>query len=203
MHMHTLTARLAGYPTRRKRGWTLLLLALLALSAAPQVLSAQSRVGHDSSTRTRRYLRDLAYGTALGFGWAGVDQWSNNPREWGKGWRGYGKRVASDVGEFVIQETVTDVLAAAMNRPLDYRLCHCAPMSRKVGWALRAAVTDPMPNGSNPIAIPRIVGAYSGALAQASWRPATSSRARTVLVNGTVSLLIGGAINIYDELRAR
>jgi hypothetical protein len=201
--MHTLTARVAGHPIRRKRSWTLLLVTLLALSAAPQILSAQSRVGHDSSTRTRRYLRDLAYGTALGFGWAGVDQLNDNPREWGKGWRGYGKRVASDVGEFVIQESVTDVLAAAMNRPLDYRLCHCAPMSRKVGWALRAAVTDPQPNGSNPIAVPRIVGAYAGALAQASWRPATNSRARTVLVNGTVSLLIGAGINIYDELRAR
>jgi hypothetical protein len=76
-------------------------------------------------------------------------------------------------------------------------------MSGKVRWALRAAVTDPMPNGSNPIAIPRIVGAYTGALAQASWRPPTSSRARTVLVNGTISLLIGAGINIYDELRAR
>jgi hypothetical protein len=181
----------------------LLLVAFLALSVAPRVLSAQSRVGRDSSTRTRRYFRDLAYGTVLGFGWAGVDQLNNRPPEWGKGWRGYGKRVASDVGEFVIQESVTDVLAAKMNRPLDYRPCRCAPMSRKLRWALEAGVTDQMPNGSHPIAIPRIVGAYAGALAQASWRPATSSRARTALVNGTVSLLIGVGINIYDELRAR
>jgi hypothetical protein len=208
--MHSLTARLAGSPPpapspSRRRGWCRLvvLVALLALSAAPQLLSAQSRVGHDSSTRTRRYLRDLAYGTVLGFGWAGVDQLNNNPPEWGKGWRGYGKRAASDIGEFVIQETVTDALAAALDRPLDYRLCHCARWSQKFRWALRAAVTDPRPDGSNPIAIPRIVGAYTGALAQASWRPSTSSRARTVLTNGTISLLIGAGINIYDELRAR
>lgn len=51
------------------------------------------------------------------------------------------------------------------------------------------------------LAIPRIVGAYSGSFAQAAWRPATAqSRTRTALVNGTVSLLIGAGINLYYEL---
>jgi hypothetical protein len=176
----------------------------LLVPALGREAGAQIRVGRDSSTRLNRFGRDLAYGTALGFGYAGVDQLRNDPAEWGKGWRGYEKRLASNIGEFVIQETVTDALAAAMHRPLDYQPSHSRRWSRRVGWALQAAVTDPLPNGRHPIAVPRIVGAYAGSFAQASWRPATpSGRTRTALVNGTSSLVIGAVINLYHEWHDR
>jgi hypothetical protein len=179
----------------------LVVLAVLFL-AGSRAAGAQVRVGSDSSTRLNRYGRDLVYGTALGFGYAGVDQLRNDPMEWGKGWRGYEKRLASNVGEFVIQESVTDALAAVMQRPLDYQRSHSRRWSRRIGWALQAAVTDPMPDGTHPLAVPRIVGAYAGSFAQASWRPATpSGRTRTALVNGTSSLVIGAAINLFYEWR--
>jgi hypothetical protein len=200
--MQNLRARFARSPDRRTSWRTLCLIVILAISAAAPSLLAQSRVGKDSTTRTKRYRQDLAYGAALGLAWAGVDQLREDPPEWGKGWRGYGRRAASNVGEFVIQETVTDVVAAVMNRPLDYQRCRCSHLSRRIGWALQAAVTDPMPNDTHPIAVPRILGAYAGSFAQASWRPDTpSGRTRTALVNGTVSLLIGAAINVYYEIR--
>ena len=50
------------------------------------------------------------------------------------------------------------------------------------------------------LSLPRIVGAYSGAWAQASWRPGVSSdRVRVVLLNGTTSLAIRAAINLFHE----
>jgi hypothetical protein len=200
--MHLLAARPSGSTNLRTNGPLLLLLMFVTLTLMPRVLSAQRRVGSDSATRTTRYFRDMAYGTVLGLAWAGVDQLEEDPEEWGKGWRGYGKRAASSVGEFLIQETVTHVLANAMNRPLDYQRCRCSHLSRRIGWALQAAVTDPMPDDTHPIAIPRIVGAYAGSFAVASWRPDTrNGRIQTALVNGTVSLAIGGVINIYHELR--
>jgi hypothetical protein len=181
----------------------LVLLVLLVLTLlSPRDSAAQSRVGADSAKRTTRYWRDLAFGTVVGAGWAVVDQQRNDPPEWGRGWHGYERRLASDVGEFVIQESVTHVLAAVLNRPLDYQPCPCTNAARKLGWALQAAVTDPMPQGTHPIAVPRIVGAYAGSFSQATWRPATSSgRTRTALVNGTISLLIGAGINVFKELR--
>jgi hypothetical protein len=186
--------------SRRTTAGALMLIASIALT--PVHASAQSRVGADSSTRTRRYRHDLLYGTALGFVFAGVDQLRNDPAEWGKGWHGYERRLASDVGEFVIQETVTDVVAAALNRPLDYQRCRCTGTGDRIGWALQSSVTDPLANGHRALALPRILGAYAGSFAQASWRPETSSgRTRTALVNGTVNLLIGAGINLYYELR--
>lgn len=185
---------------------TVAIVLLLAGTALPPARAdAQSRVGADSSTRTRRYRHDLLYGAALGFVYAGVDQLRNNPVQWGKGWRGYERRLASNVGEFVIQETVTDVVAAALNRALDYQRCRCPGTGRRIGWALQSSVTDPLPDGHRTIALPRILGAYAGSFAQASWRPTPTNggRTRVALVNGTTSLLIGAGINIYHELRAR
>jgi hypothetical protein len=58
-----------------------------------------------------------------------------------------------------------------------------------------------MPHNQHPIAIPRIVGAYVGSFAQATWRPASSNRARVAVVNGTFSLLIGAGINMFQEFK--
>lgn len=182
---------------------TVLLLALAtATMAAPA--RAQSRVGRDSSTRIARYGHDLLFGTALGFVYAGVDQLRNDPIEWGKGWPGYEKRVASDVGEFLVQETTTDFLAAVLDRPLDYQRCGCHDTGSRAAWAVLGAVADPLPAGGHELAVPRIVGAFAGSFAQAAWRPATNTnRARVGLVNGATSLLIGAGINLYYEFRHR
>lgn len=173
--------------------------ALLLASATAQ---AQWRVGSDSSSRWTRFGRDAAYGTLEALAFSGVDQLRKQPPEWGTGWRGYGRRFASNEGEFLIQEGVTEGLAAALHRPLDYQVCRCRATVDRLAWALKTSVTDPLPNGKSPLAIPRIVGAYAGALAQASWRPANGeSRGQLVLVNGTTSLLIGAGINLWREFR--
>ena len=59
-----------------------------------------------------------------------------------------------------------------------------------------------MPDGSHPLAIPRIVGAYAGSFAQAAWRPSNGEdRTRTALINGSMSLVIGAGINLWHEFR--
>ena len=139
----------------------------------------------------------------MGFVYAGVNQINNEPAEWGKSWSGYQKRYASNFGEFLIQESVTDGLAAIMKRPLDYASCHCGGTGHRIGYALGGAVTDQMPHGKHPIAVPRIVGAYAGAYAQTTWLPDSRTRATQTLLYGTTSLAIGGLINIYHEFKQR
>jgi hypothetical protein len=180
----------------------IVLLALAALVVGASSAHAQARVGTDSATRLTRLGRDLVYGTVEGLAFSAVDQLRNDPPEWGKGWPGYGKRVASNLGEFYIQELVTEGLAAAMNRPLDYKPCHCPELGDRVMNAARGAIFDQLPDGSHALAIPRIVGAYTGSFAQAAWRPATANSVwRVGLVNGTTSLAIGALINLYHEVR--
>lgn len=163
--------------------------------------AAQPRIGRDSATRLTRFGRDLAYGGVEGLGYAGIDQLGDNPPQWGKGWRGYEKRAASNIGEFVIQESVTEGLAAALNRPLDFRRCRCRGTGDRIAHALAGALTDQMPDGSHKLPVPRVVGAFVGSVAQSEWRPKTGSRTRLALVNGATSLGIGALINLYHEFR--
>jgi hypothetical protein len=59
-----------------------------------------------------------------------------------------------------------------------------------------------MPNGTRLVAVPRIVGAYTGSFAQATWRPSNHhDRTRVALVNGTTALALGALINLYYEFR--
>src|SRR5690349_9695829 len=134
----------------------------VAMAVVGETANAQSRVGPDSTTRLRRLVRDLEYGTIEAVGFAAIDQARDNPVEWDRGLRGYGRRVASNVGEFYIQEVVTEGLAAAMNRPLDYLRCTCRNGAGRVAWALRGALFDQLPHGKTSLAVPRIVGAFAG-----------------------------------------
>ena len=161
--------------------------------------SGQSRVGADSARRLDRFGRDIAYGTVEGLAYAGLDQLRDQPQEWDRGWRGFGKRAASNVGEFYIQEGVTEGVAALMNRPLDYAPCRCRGTPQRIWSALRGAVMDRTQHGHQALAIPRIAGAYAGSFAQASWRPSDGNRTRVALLNGTTSLAIGAVINLYHE----
>ena len=175
------------------------ILAVLAFGRA----TAQSRVGADSARRLDRFGRDIAYGTVEGLAFAGLDQLRDEPKEWNRGWSGFGKRAASNIGEFYIQEGVTEGLAALMNRPLDYTPCRCRGTPERILSAMRGAVFDQTQRGHQALAIPRIVGAYAGSFAQASWRPSDSDRARVALVNGTTSLAFGAVINLYHEFAPR
>jgi hypothetical protein len=173
-------------------------IALLIVATAPSSTRAQARIGNH--TRLERFGIDLAYGALEGLAFAGIDQWRNDPPEWGQGASGYGKRAASNVGGFVIQESVTEGLAAVMNRPLDYTRCKCTGNSPRIRHAFLGAVTDELPDGSRRFALPRFAGAYVGSFAQSAWRPNGGRHwLQFGLERGTASLAIGAGINLFHE----
>ena len=167
-----------------------------AVAAAPMTAIAQARVGADSATRLTRLGRDLAY-RALGFHSAGSIILSNS-RRLGDGCGAVGRRAAPRARQFGRGTTRS---RGGGECPLDYRRCKCRGTGDRIGRAFASAITDEMPDGSRALAVPRIVGAYVGAFAQATWRPPTSGRTRVALVNGTTSLAIGVLINLYHEFR--
>lgn len=174
---------------------------VVALTISRATLAtAQSKVGPDSLSRWKFYGVNIVRTSAGAVVFAVVDQIRNEPQEWGKGWPGFGKRFGSELAGGVLQETVNEGLAAAMNRPLTYTRCACHGVGPRATWALRAGFTDQMPNGRAPIAVPRIVAAYVGGFARSTWNPTTGNgRLATTLISGTSSLAIGALINLAYE----
>ncbi len=198
-------------PRSRHRGAALHVVAaalvFVALNPCAVLAQAPATPYNPDTTQWAKHLtRAALWGVGEGILFAGVDQLQNNPSQWGKGWSGFGDRVASNVGEFVIQEGVTAGLSYATEHPLDYIRCGCHKTNARIGWALKNAVLDPMHDGTMAIAFPRIAGAYVGSFAQAAWRPSGSgnqSKAWVALANGTASLALGALVNIYHEFSGR
>jgi hypothetical protein len=183
--------------SRRRLGIASFALLVVA-TAVPSRVSAQARIG--GHTRLERFGIDLGYGVLMGLAFAGIDQARNDPPEWGQGGKGYGRRAASNIGQFVIQESVTEGLAAIMNRPLDYQRCKCQNKGARIRHAFAGAVMDQMPDGSYKFAVPRVTGAYVGSFAQGAWRPNGGRNwAQIGLGRGTASLAVGGFINLFHE----
>jgi hypothetical protein len=173
-------------------------LAMTLVAGVAVPAAAQARIGNH--TRLERFAIDLGYGVLMGLAFAAYDQARNDPPQWGKGGEGFGRRAASNIGQFVIQEGVTEGLAAAMNRPLDYKRCKCPNTGARVRHALIGSVMDETTNAGYAFAFPRVVGAYTGSFAQAAWRPQGNRNwLRIGLGNGTASLAIGAGINLFHE----
>ncbi len=185
--------------TERRRGLTRFAATVSTLSLLSTTpLAAQARIGNH--TRLERFGIDLGYGVLVGLAFAAYDQARNDPPEWGKGGAGYARRAASNVGGFVIEEGVTEGLAAAMNRPLDYAHCKCQGVGPRTRHALLGSITDELPNGGRAFAVPRVVGAYAGSFAQSAWRPGGGRNWLSLgLGRGTASLAIGAGINLFHE----
>jgi hypothetical protein len=177
------------------------LVGFIAVLASVRPLAAQSRVGPDSADRLTAYGRNMVRMSIGGIGYGTWDQLWNNPQQWGHSWSGYGKRIASNVGATAIQETVTEGIAYVMDRPVTYQPCKCTRTGDRVNWALKGTVTDQMPDGSAPIAVPRIVGGYVGAFARTTWFPSNTnnSRATRTLIDGTTTLAVSAVINLTYE----
>lgn len=136
--------------TERRRGLTRFAATVSTLSLLSTTpLAAQARIGNH--TRLERFGIDLGYGVLVGLAFAAYDQARNDPPEWGKGGAGYARRAASNVGGFVIEDGVTEGLAAAMNRPLDYAHCKCQGVGPRTRHALLGSITDELPNGGRAL----------------------------------------------------
>jgi hypothetical protein len=188
--------------TRVLRARSQQLLFVLAIVVASRASNAQEARMPES--RWRAYGQNVVRVSGGALAFAAWDHLRDDPEEWGNGWRGYERRAVSEIAGSVVQETITEGLAAAMRRPLDFTRCSCHGAGRRFEWAVRGALFDQMPDGSTPLGLPRIVGAYGGAFARTTWHPAGDhSRAVATLISGSTSLGVGALINLAYEFVIR
>lgn len=154
--------------------------------------------------RGGRYVRDVGWSIALGLLAGGVDHLRNVPEEWGRGWRGYERRAASDAGAGLVGTTVEHALAAVLDRPTQYTTCRCTGVGPRLQHAFLGAVSDSVTPHGRAVAVPRIAAALTGALAQQFWLPNRTTRDRigATITAGSLSIVYGVLTNGARELLA-
>lgn len=172
-------------------------LGLAALLAAPA--AAQGGPEWEAGGRARAYARGL-FGPGALVGIAGstaLDQAGKDPTEWGDDAGGFGRRLASNAGRNAVEETIRHGLAAAMRRSVVYQRCGCRDVGGRIEHAWLEAITDRNRAGDRMLSLPRLAGAYGGALAERGWRP--DREPIDVVAIGTGTILFAGLSNLWRE----
>ena len=171
-------------------------------TATPQTSSAPAPyVFPTGRQRLNRYVWET-FGplTLIGVGVAaGIDQGQNNPPEWKQGASGYGKRFASRMGQYAIEETTSYALSEAFRLDTGFERSQRLGFSARLKDALIQNVTSRTRTGKRVISAPRLVGAGVGGLVPAlTWYPSRFSY-KDGLREGTYSLAAGFVVNVVRE----
>lgn len=130
---------------------------------------------------------------------AGIDQWRDNPEEWGQGMKGYGKRFASSFGRNAIQQSVTYGLDEALGLDTGFQRSGREGVMARVKHAFLENVTSRTKSGRRVLSAPKLVGVYTGAVvATETWYPERYSYKDGLRI-GTGTLITGFGINLVRE----
>jgi hypothetical protein len=130
---------------------------------------------------------------------AGIEQWQDDPEEWGQGMSGYGKRFASGFGKNAIGQTITYGLDSAMKLDTGFHRSTQTGFGPRLKHALLENITSHKRSGKRVFSVPRFVGVYSGhVIAYETWYPERHTY-RDGLRSGSYSILAGFGINLIRE----
>jgi hypothetical protein len=93
------------------------------------------------------------------------------PKGWGGGFEGYGRRVGSQYGTLIIQNSLHDGLAAALSYEPRYIPCQCTGVWKRARHALEMTFLTYDRHGHKRLDMPQLAGAYGSSMLSAFWNP--------------------------------
>jgi hypothetical protein len=131
---------------------------------------------------------------------AGLDQARGEPREWGGGFGGYGKRYVARYGEFVVQNSIVAGGNALLGYEPRYDFCRCDGFWPRTRHAIsRNFLAYNRSERELKPQVPMYAGAFTAGLIYNTWLPGQHN----VWVGGATSMLsqagIGSGYNFVSE----
>ena len=139
-------------------------------------------VSNAMSTTRSVHMPGVGIVTGAGFSTA-VD----SPKEWGRTWDGFGKRVASNFGRNAIRSTAIYALDESLKLDSHFYQSEKRDVGSRVANAFVSTVTARKPSGKRVLGVPRIAATYtSDVIASELWYPARYDW-KDGMRNGTIS----------------
>lgn len=134
---------------------------------------AQTPVALDVSDKLRYHAEGTFSPASLGLSGlkAGYSQMTDNPREWGQGASGYGKRVGSSIASSGVRNALAFGLDSTLHQDPRYFRSVSTRFWPRVGHALRGTIITRTDSGGETLAIWRLGSAYGAAFIVNQWYP--------------------------------
>lgn len=181
----------------------------MVMSVSVFAVSAQTAVTTDQSSyirptaekRFKRYVND----TVGPFSWVGIAASAgfstirNEPEEWDKSAKGFGKRFASSFGKNAIKNTAIYGIDEALKIDSHYYRSTKRDVGSRVGNAIASTFTARTASGKRTVGVSRIVGTYAAnVIAAEAWYPPRYNW-KDGMKSGTISLGINSLFNLVRE----
>jgi hypothetical protein len=158
-----------------------LLLAVITLSGFGRAQSGGLQPGDSgfvplsAGRRSDRFFKEylgspFTYVAAAGAASGG--QIGDDPKEWGRTWEGYGKRVGTTFAMFTIDTGVHEAGDAALGLDPRYFRCRCQGGLRRTWNALEMSFLAYDNAGRKHFDFPQLAGAYGSSMIVTTWYPA-------------------------------
>ena len=128
-----------------------------------------------------------------------LDQTTDSPSQWGGGFSGYGKRVASRFAAGIVQGTVQAPVAAVLHEDVRYIVSKKHGVKRRTWHAVVYSFATYNNHGQPTANIANITSYYAASAVSATWLPGYYNVGRYALIDGSESLGLSIPINILQE----
>jgi hypothetical protein len=128
-----------------------------------------------------------------------LDQATNTPHEWGGGFPGYGRRVASRTAMAITQGTIQASLAATLHEDVRYISSADSGFKRRLLHAVAFSFLTYNSQGHATLNIANLSSIYATTAISTSWVPIDGSKAKYTLTNGSSQIGLAIPINIIQE----
>lgn len=128
-----------------------------------------------------------------------LDQTTGTPEQWGGGMEGYGRRLASRLGQSVVQGTVQAPVAGLLHEDVRYIASARRGFSHRMLHALIFSFLTYSSNGSPTPNFANFVGYYASAAIATAWLPGEHYRTGYVFSTASEQMVLAVPINILQE----
>ena len=130
---------------------------------------------------------------------AGINQWINDPEEWGQGMKGYGRRYGHRVLNRTIENSIGMAFTTALGEDPRYFYSGEQGIWRRVKYAVVNTLITRTDDGGRRFATWRFAGNFGAQFISISWRPPSENSVRQAVERSGISIGYDVASNIFKE----
>jgi hypothetical protein len=128
-----------------------------------------------------------------------LDQATGSPAQWGGGFAGFGRRVASRVGSAIVQGTVQAPVAALLHEDVRYISSSQRGIKRRAWHAVKYSFLTYNEQGRPTLNVANLGSYYAAAAISTTWLPSHDNLATYTLSNATEQVGLSIPINLLQE----